>query len=88
MKGPQVLSRTLVGIAAHCVGVIVILCAAPVANAEPPYWAGLNEARLTPFPIDRLHNVQFQTVGEFDWFPEGPAYRASDGSYFFPALTH
>lgn len=35
------------------------------------------------FPVDRLRNVVFKPVAKFDWFPEGPAYRATDGSYFF-----
>ena len=35
------------------------------------------------FPIERLKDVQFKTVAKFDWFPEGPSYRPSDGSFFF-----
>ncbi|WP_147866634.1 hypothetical protein [Stieleria maiorica] len=26
---------------------------------------------------------RFQMVATFDWFPEGPSYRSTDGSYFF-----
>ncbi len=35
------------------------------------------------FPLERLGEVTFTNVANFDGFPEGPSYRPSDGRYFF-----
>lgn len=35
------------------------------------------------FPVEKLKHVHFESIAHFDWFPEGPSYRPSDGSYFF-----
>lgn len=35
------------------------------------------------FPIKALEGVNFEKIADLDFFPEGPSYRPSDGSYFF-----
>ncbi|MCG6156356.1 SMP-30/gluconolactonase/LRE family protein [Rubinisphaera margarita] len=35
------------------------------------------------FPAEKLKHVDFHSMAEFDWFPEGPSYRPADDSYFF-----
>ena len=37
----------------------------------------------TLFPYERLKSVHFQSLAKFNWFPEGPTYRANDDNYFF-----
>lgn len=41
------------------------------------------EPASQPFPAENLRDVKFESLATFDAFPEGPSYRASDGSYFF-----
>lgn len=70
------LTRSTTGMLVLC----ILGCASAVLGAEQKH---ADTSAPGCFPADKLQNVQFQTVAKFDWFPEGPAYRASDGSFFF-----